>query len=149
MPAEAKTPSRESRSRKWLTISMALGGIVGGLVGLFSALGLKPTAWAAAGLSGAVIGLTFWFAWKWWQALDEAAREAHKTGWYWGGTAGMMASMVLFCGLNFADPALDLSRYAMVPGDAGLVLTGIAVTVSAQVIGYIVVWAGWWWMRGR
>ncbi|MDB5470744.1 MAG: hypothetical protein JWR84_2304 [Caulobacter sp.] len=149
MDAPKSAATRASRSRRWILITFATAGTVGGVTALFSALGLKPTAWLASGIAATVFALTFWFAWKWWQAIDEAAREAHKTGWYWGGTAGLLISLVLFTGLHFADPAVSLARYAMIEGDAGLILTGIAVTITAQLIGYGLVWSGWWFLRGR
>jgi len=141
--------TRASRSRKWIFVTLATAAAAGAAVVLFSALGLKPTAWLASGIAAVVCTVTFWFAWKWWLAIDEAAREAHKTGWYWGGTAGLLVAMVLFTGLHFADPTISLARYAMIEGDAGLILTGIAVTATAQLIGYGLVWSGWWFFRGR
>lgn len=81
-----------------------------------------------------------------WKRLDEAAREAHKAAWYWGGSMGLAVGG-FGIGYLMASPEADLSRYAVVEGDAGLVVAGALSVVAAQMVGYLVVWAWWWWSR--
>lgn len=81
-----------------------------------------------------------------WRRLDEAAREAHKAAWYWGGSAGL-AVAGFGIGFLMARPELDLSRYAVGEGDAGLMVAGGMFVVAFQTVGYLVGWAWWWWSR--
>lgn len=81
-----------------------------------------------------------------WRRLDEAAREAHKAAWYWGGSGGL-AVAGFGAGYLTANPDADLFRYALFPGDAGLFVSGALYTVLVQIVGYVVVWAWWWWSR--
>jgi hypothetical protein len=77
-----------------------------------------------------------------WRRLDEAAREAHKWAWYWGGSAGLVAVLAM---LMLGDRAFDLAA------DVGLTNSfesGITAVLLLQVIGYLIAWA-WWWLRRR
>ena len=51
--------------------------------------------------------------------------------------------------LLFDRSDVSLERFAAVPGDGGLILTGIVVTLVLQLSGYAVFWAGWWFTRSR
>ena len=33
--------------------------------------------------------IAMWISLKWMSSIDEAAREAHKWSWFWGGSSGM------------------------------------------------------------
>jgi hypothetical protein len=82
-----------------------------------------------------------WLGGLYWHRIDEAAREAQKTAWYWGGSLGMgigVIAVALFGRLGFA------------PADAGptLLLTyGAVGVVFAQLIGFGIAWALWWARR--
>lgn len=132
--------------------SASLFGLSIGLV-LVGALASRAADYVdgPAGLALLVVGLTAILAslvavYLHWKRLDEAAREAHKAAWYWGGSGGLAVGGLLV-GYLMANPEADLSRYAAGPGDAGLMLTGSLVVVTAQLVGYVVVWAWWWWSR--
>ncbi|MCR5878698.1 hypothetical protein [Phenylobacterium sp. J367] len=79
-----------------------------------------------------------------WRALDEVARDAHKTAWYWGGSFGMLAAFIAFVAAKKLglEPLLVAGR-----GPLDLIELGLIGVIIAQLIGYLVVWAGWWFVR--
>lgn len=82
----------------------------------------------------------------WWGRLDEAAREAHKWSWFWGGSSGMIVSAICLLTLAFrADVSLP-TWLGETPQE--LLVSGMMTTLSFQVIGYGVAWA-WWWLGRR
>ncbi|MCA0367099.1 MAG: hypothetical protein LCH57_03420 [Proteobacteria bacterium] len=109
---------------------------VGGLVGSGAFL---------IAVMAAVLVVTIW----WWRRLDEAAREAHKWAWYWGGSAGMAVGLALL--LTVTTRNVDLSRFVAADTSAGdLILGGMMSILLFQLAGYTLAW-GWWWlarMRG-
>lgn len=109
---------------------------VGGLIGS----GLFIVAVMAATLA-----VTVW----WWRRLDEAAREAHKWAWYWGGSAGMMLGMAAV--LTLATRDVDIERFLPADTNTGdLIVGGMLSILLFQLAGYTLAW-GWWWlarMRG-
>jgi len=67
-----------------------------------------------------------------WRRLDDMARDAHTTAWYWGGSAGLgvgLLSLIALTGVR--SPFVGGAMFA-----AGL-----------QLAGYGVCWVGWWAMR--
>ena len=109
-----------------------LGGLIGS--GLF-----------LVAVMAATLAVTVW----WWRRLDEAAREAHKWAWYWGGSAGMMLGLALVITLATRD--VDLARFLPADASSGdLVVGGMLSILLFQLAGYTLAW-GWWWlarMRG-
>lgn len=106
----------------------------------------KLLIYATLGLvTGAV---TLWMGWRWWQAVDEAVREAHKTSWYWGGSVGLV--VVGMCALPLVSIAQAEGPVSgLTPNEAGFMLAGIILTVFTLLFGYIACWVGWWLSRGR
>jgi hypothetical protein len=95
-----------------------------------------------AAMAAVLLGATFWASALWWRRLDEAARDAHKTAWFWGSNAGLVvagvAAVTLFArGGSAALPHLD-------GAPASYVLAGLMLCIVPQLVGYAVVWAGWW-----
>lgn len=87
----------------------------------------------------------------WMRSIDEAAREAHKAAWYWGGSGGMAVGGVLLCMAtlpqaaairipSWLDGRTDPAAYAAIGGFGMMLL---------MLIGYAVVWAWWWITRMR
>lgn len=109
---------------------------VGGLVGSGAFL---------IAVMAAVLVVTIW----WWRRLDEAAREAHKWAWYWGGSAGMAVGLTLV--LTVTTRNIDLGRFMSADANAGdLIVGGMLSILLFQLAGYALAW-GWWWlarMRG-
>lgn len=129
--------------------------VAGGVIGYLEASGVSIDVGGAAFLILAVIavalmGGSIWVGAVWMRSIDEAAREAHKAAWYWGGSSGMAAGGVLMI-------------LATLPGAQGLILpsflfgrtdpaayaaTGAFAMISLMLIGYIIAWA-WWWLARR
>ena len=85
----------------------------------------------------------------WMRAIDEAAREAHKSAWYWGGSAGMAVGGV-FLILAMLPQAVTLELPLWLNGRNDPVahaVTGAFVLMLLMVTGYGVAWAWWWWKR--
>lgn len=93
-----------------------------------------------------VMALMLWLCARWWRAADEAAREAHKWSWYWGGSTGLALGGVPFI-LLYTMPQ---TAEALLPADlttAQAVLLGMALLGGFQLVGYGLFWAGWWLAR--
>ena len=86
----------------------------------------------------------------WMRSIDEAAREAHKAAWFWGGSGGMAAGGVLMIlsALPGAE-TITLTPWLMGRTDpAAWMATGAFALMTLMLIGYGVVWA-WWWLARR
>ena len=123
-------------------------GVVGGLASGF--LADRPGSgafWTTLAFTVvmmvAVLGVSFW----WWSRLDEAARDAHKWAWYWGGSTGMLIGLVLMMVLTTrpADIAVPASL-GETPAD--LIGAGMLAILLFQLTGYGLAWA-WWWLGRR
>ncbi len=149
MTTGRSTPARRSGLGAFMLSLLGCGMIAGAAIALLENVGVLLPAWLA-GLAAVVVGgLTMLWSRRWWSRVDEAVREAHKTAWYWGGSVGMVPVMGLAATLLFDRSGVSLERFAWVPGDGGLILTGIAVTLLLQLVGYGLFWAGWWLSRSR
>ncbi|MFZ4607062.1 MAG: hypothetical protein ACOYM5_12470 [Caulobacter sp.] len=152
MPATGTThPAR----RKRVTLAgvflaaIGLGAVAGGAAGVLGALGLvaRPPAYAVAVLLAGFGAL--WFSFGWWKQTDEAVREAHKTSWFWGGSAGLVVVGAIAVALFGITEGMVGGQYGLTRQDAGMVLAGIVLTVVLMLIGYGICWAGWWFTRSR
>lgn len=135
-------------------IGIALFVLVLGLVGGIGA-GFLSDVPGVGGLVGSGVflllvmaGTLVISAW-WWRRLDEAAREAHKWAWYWGGCTGMVVGMAAV--LTLATRDIEIERFLPADTNAGdLIVTGMMSILLFQLAGYTLAW-GWWWlarMRG-
>ena len=124
-------------------------------VGYFSASGSldedRATVWVMSVfvvllMVGSMVGGVAWM-----RSIDEAAQEAHKSAWYWGGSSGMAVGGILVCLAtlpqagsihipSWLDGRTDPAAYAAA-GAFGMMLL--------MLIGYLVVWAWWWFARMR
>ena len=55
--------------------------------------GLELGRGVRAGIAVAFAVPVAWLALNYWRAIDEAAREAQKWAWFWGGSGGMAAAL--------------------------------------------------------
>ncbi|MDH4384703.1 MAG: hypothetical protein QE280_04595 [Caulobacter sp.] len=147
MPKTPVTAAR--RSRSLLMSALAASLAAGGILGLVTVVAGPPAAWLVGVIYLVGFGGAAWLSLLWWGSIDEGVREAHKSSWYWGGSSGLVLVVAAFHLLHFVDPATPLDRFAMIPGDAGLIVTGIALTAGVQLAGYLLFWAGWWLRHGR
>ncbi len=86
----------------------------------------------------------------WMRSIDEAAREAHKSAWYWGGSGGMALGGFLVC-LATLPRAASIHIPSWIDGrtdPAAYAATGAFAILLLMLIGYILAWA-WWWLRRR
>jgi hypothetical protein len=140
---------RQRRNR--ILLAIALIGAAAGVVVAFISLRIEnsllglPVALGALGLSMLSLHATG----RWWGGVDEAVREAHKAGWYWGGSVGLGVAGGIAALLFTVEPTVSLRQFAVFPGDAGLIATGILLAAVLAFIGYGICWAGWWLKRGR
>ena len=140
---------------------LGVGGLAG-MIALLFVLGLLGGIGSAflsdlpgvGGLIGsgvfliAVMAATLAVSIWWWRRLDEAAREAHKWAWYWGGSAGMVVGLAAILTLTTRD--VDLARF--LPADANpgdMIVGGMMSILLFQLTGYTLAWAWWWLARMR
>ncbi|MBI1407534.1 MAG: hypothetical protein GC145_15590 [Caulobacter sp.] len=142
-----KARAHRSRILLLLTFFGAGAGVAVALLALEMDIGLAGLIFAVVGIVLATLSLIA--AARWWGLADEAVKEAHKTGWYWGGSGGLGLAAGLLGPLLTLQPDVSLRRFALFPGDAGLIATGVALTIGLAFAGYLVGWAGWWILRGR
>ncbi|AQR60793.1 hypothetical protein BZG35_03340 [Brevundimonas sp. LM2] len=84
----------------------------------------------------------------WFRHIDEAAREAHKAAWYWGGTAGMAVGGVGL--IVAATPGIAVPVVSVLPDrtdPAAYAITGAFGMLLLMMLGYTIVWAAWWLRR--
>ena len=150
--------------RKWTPVlraaAITFGGVLlfgfvrgvlagyGGQAGWFDGQAVEQiviAVFAAVLMAGAL-----WIGAEWMRVIDEAAREAHKAAWYWGGTAGMCVSgvgLVLASGGPWREVIAGWIGSGAAPVD--YVSAGAALMIAPMLIGYILVWVWWWLARMR
>ena len=124
-------------------------GLIGGIgSGFLSDLpGLGGLIGSAVFLMLVMVGTLAITVW-WWRRLDEAAREAHKWAWYWGGSAGMVVGMAAV--LTLATRDIEIERFLPVDTNTGdLIVGGMMSILLFQLAGYTLAWAWWWLARMR
>lgn len=86
----------------------------------------------------------------WMRAIDEAAREAHKAAWFWGGCGGMAVGCAVLI-MTVLPQSADW-RFPAIAGRTDPVAyaaTGAFAMLALMIAGYTVVWAWWWLTRLR
>ena len=132
---------------------MVLGGAVGfggglllGASNAFSRSGNPALIVAAVFniglLAGSVVSIPYW------RRIDEAAREAHKAAWLWGGGIVSVLAVGAAAMLYALQPPLRLPAFLGEPSSATWVAVTLSAFIYAQMTGYGVVWA-LWWLRKR
>jgi len=124
-----------------------LSGVVSGATGDTSD---RPLIWgmgafAVLAMIGAMAVSVFWM-----RNIDEAAREAHKSAWFWGGTGGMAAGgvLVILASLPQAE-SLNLAAWFTDRTDpAAYMATGAFAMLTLMIVGYALAWV-WWWLARR
>lgn len=127
-----------------LVVSLAIGAaVILAITHGLKAAGLRPGAGTLTAITVAWVVVGCWFVFNYWRGIDEAAREAQKWAWYWGGTLSLGLSVIAIRFPSFR--VVDL-----LPADASrhdLVFYGAAIVMAAQLVGFGVAWAFWWWKR--
>lgn len=137
--------ARETQAQKILIGAGLAGGTTGFAVGMVEAMGLViPRPLLAVG-AVLVIGGLIWASLIYWRLLDEAAKEAHKFAWFWGGCGALLLTVPAM--LLIDTRALE-AMFGRHDADYWLV-AGMQVVVLTQIAGYALAWSGWWLVRGR
>ena len=99
------------------------------------------------GLALVLMTGSFWIGVLWMRSIDEAAREAHKWAWYWGGTAGMAVGgvLMLLSGIPRRSPLQVPLVMGGTPDPAGYAASGAFALMMMMTLGYTIAWAIWWW----
>lgn len=129
--------------------------ISGGVVGYLEASGAVAEGsglhlWVMAPLAVFLMAGAIWVGAIWMKSIDEAAREAHKAAWYWGGSSGMALGGILMI-LSVVPGAGSVSIPTLLPdhaSPAAYAASGAFGLMLLMVIGYTIVWA-WWWLARR
>lgn len=137
---------------KWLVavalVSLVLGGLLGAASAMSPGLGLLPMLLVGVlALGLAVLGV--WLTAMYWRRLDEAAREAHKWAWFWGGNA-VLLPVVLGVLLLMGRPDVPAPLWpGLEASDAGYVATGGLLVILSLIVGYGLAWLYWWLWKSR
>jgi Na+(H+)/acetate symporter ActP len=88
-----------------------------------------------------------------WRRMDETGRTAHRSAWFWGGSAGLFLALVSTFFIHtipaLADPLarfVDSWSAKHPPGEMGFIF-GLLAAAIVQVIGYFIAWTLWWAKR--
>jgi hypothetical protein len=127
-------PIDKRQNAIWLAMGMAVLAAVG--AGVVAALlirqgsdRLPPTLVIPA--CAVLIGLAVLASVPWWRKLDDMARDAHLTSWYWGASFG---------------GGVALLAAAVIDGQ-GPLFAGAMMVFGAQALTYVVCWLVWWARR--
>jgi hypothetical protein len=138
----------------YMGLAAAVGGVLGYMDGGREAAGQLPLVetsiglWIglALGIAGAVLGMGYGFYWM--RSIDEAAQEAHKWSWYWGGSAGLALGMVgLIVAMVPASAQLSVPAFSGRTDPVAYMAAGAVCLILLMTIGYGLAWLWWWWSR--
>lgn len=109
----------------------------------------RLTFWIAVGVAVVCMGGAMAITVGWMRAIDEAAREAHKSAWFWGGCGGMAVGGALFivASTPYAAGLQAPSAFAGRTDPAAYMAAGAGALALLMTAGYTLAWAWWWWRR--
>lgn len=123
------------------------------LVGLFGLMAILMTVQKATGtflvrpaqhvLLTAFVTAALWLTLRYWRGIDEAARDAQKTAWLWGGALAMIPGMVLLMVLGAPHRGVSDRLLALAP-QLNLLTIGGLIMALVQLAGFSLAWAVWW-----
>ncbi len=124
--------------------------LLGAVAGTASALLRPEDGIMSALVPGLILALVFvavfLISLKWWRTLDEAAQEAHKWAWWWGGSWGMAAGFIVIGALYLLDRD-DAVGGLLGNSPSAIFYHGAMAIVLAQTLGYALCWSLWWLSR--
>jgi len=145
---ETKSAARWPRQTKaqavligCIFVGAVTGFFWGFLEGLERPLPAPVQLMLAAILLVVVIGSSIYY----WRLIDEAAREAHKFAWFWGGSTALALALPVLL-------LIDASIWEALLGAHDTrywVMAGVLAVVLVQMAGYVLAWVGWWLFRSR
>jgi len=134
----------------FLAATFVTGGVIGYLSEGDKDLLASPVALAVVVAFAAVSMLiAMWISLKWMSSIDEAAQEAHKWSWFWGGSSGMAVGgvFVILAAMPQAAALKIPAWYADRTDPAAYAATGAFAMLTLMLIGYAIAWGWWWWAR--
>ncbi|MDI1364904.1 MAG: hypothetical protein PSX79_08575 [bacterium] len=141
-----KSGAREALAQKILIGCGLFGGLVGAAMAVLDQHGVVVPRALLALAAIAAIGVGGWLTVIYWRNVDEAAREAHKFAWFWGGSGGLLLALPILALLD--TPKLE-ALFGAGGDPARWVWLGVFGLLLLQLAGYGLVWAGWWLIRRR
>lgn len=99
--------------------------------------------------AGVVMVGAIWSGVVWMRSIDEAAQEAHKSAWFWGGSIGAAVGGFAVI-LSFLPPSvvvLPAFSFFDRTDPVGYMASGAYAMLLLMMAGYGVAWAWWWWKR--
>ncbi len=125
---------------------MSMAGAIGLLAGVgsqvFGAMAGPVGLALTVVVNAAAMGLAMVICVQWWRGIDEAAQEAHKWAWWWGGCSGMAAgAVILLTALVRETDRIDDF------GANEILAMGMFLMLTCMVVGYGVAWVAWWAKR--
>ncbi len=136
--------SLDNKTRAYL-VSLLAGGLCGGLaVGAFAHRleHMVPAPAAAIGAT-AVLLLACAAAIPVWRQIDEVAREAQQSAWYWGGSIGICFAIGLAVFAYLSPPTQIIAGLAALTVN-GAFAAGLVACVLIQMAAFLIGWAIWW-----
>jgi Na+/glutamate symporter len=128
-------PVGQRQKKIWIAggVALAVAIAVGMASGLLINQGRDYIPMAAIlVLLALLIGGALFACIPWWRRLDDMARDAHLTAWYWGASFGGGVGLVALAALKGVKSDL---------------FQGGALIFSVQVAAYVVLWLAWWALR--
>lgn len=134
----------------FMVVMFAAGVAVGWLAGHGTIDKDHALVWLVAFIAVAAMVGAMVISVAWMRAIDEAAREAHKAAWFWGGCGGMSLGGVLLIMTSLPQSAeWSFAAFNGRTDPAAYAATGAFGMMMLMVVGYTVVWAWWWLTRMR
>ena len=131
---------RQAIALRLLVASALLGAIGGAGLTLLKEIGITPPAsflgYALLVLAPFMVVASVIY----WRNIDEAAREAHKFAWFWGGSGSILLAAPLT--LLVGDARLTALAGQHTPSEWFAI--GVFSLLVVQLTGYVLVWAIWW-----
>ena len=137
--------SQSGPNRPILGLALLFGVMIA-LIAVQKAAGLYLVRPVQLGVLVVFAAGAFWLVYRYWRSIDEAAQDAQKTAWFWGGSLAMIPAIVLATLLG--DPRNGPSDYLLILAPHGnMVVAGALLLGLVQLLGFTLVWAGWWLVR--
>ena len=137
---------------RWIVALFGLSFGFGAMLVVFAAMTRDAGPLALVLMATVVAGfsvLAVWLTAMYWRRIDEAAREAHKWAWFWGGNVALVPVMIGFVML-LQRPDLGAPLWpGFEPTPAHYVATGGIIVILLLIIGYGLAWLFWWLWKSR
>lgn len=140
---------RQGRINRQLAATFVASFTAGGFGGAAVAFAEEggPIFYTVAAIAAGAALVVGWYGFgimmRYWRGIDELARDAHKTAWFWGGSAGLLVGLLPLLVVRFSPLHVGMSE-----AESTAFINGGAFVATAMLLGYLVFWAGFW-IRAR